>query len=127
MFSSLQETLIVGTVCQKNAIKLIQQKITEDGVNVEDINSISPSGPNSRTSLTSNDCVLTQRGSRSKDYIMYRFNTVDNVQYCSLDHSLTFDFHSPHIDKTTDNTTSQPIDCHPLWDEMHILFYDIHY
>lgn len=43
MFSPHQETLIVDMVRENNAIKLseIQQKIIEDHVNVEGINSVS--------------------------------------------------------------------------------------
>ena len=43
MFSPHQETLIVDMVCENNAIKLseIQQKIIEDRVNFEGINSVS--------------------------------------------------------------------------------------
>ncbi len=81
MFSPHQETLIVDMVCENNAIKLseIQQKIIEDHVHFEGINSVSLSTVDHvlkrnrlRTSYTECPLIATQTESKSKDSSMYR-------------------------------------------------------
>ncbi len=82
MFSPHQETLIVDMVHENNAIKLseIQQKIIEDHVNFEGINSVSLSTVDRVlkrnrlriNSYTEYPLIATQTESKSKDSSMYR-------------------------------------------------------
>ncbi len=73
MFSPHQETLIVDMVREKNAIKLseIQQKIIEDHVNFEGINSVS---------LSTVDRVLKRNRLRMKQLYRVPFDRNSDSQ-----------------------------------------------
>ncbi len=79
MFSPHQETLIVDMVRENNAIKLseIQQKIIEDHVHFEGINSVS---------LSTVNCVLKRNRLRMKQ--LYRVPFDRNSESKSKDSSM---------------------------------------